>query len=424
MHTGYWSLMCNRNFALIWSGQTLSQFGNAVHELTLVWLALQLVPQDYWSLGLIIGAKFVPYLFFGLVGGIVSDRANRKRIMIVSDMLRGSAVLLLPLLYLMDMLSLWHLAAVSFVLTALRAFFQPALQASVPRIVTEQHVVAANGILYASYNAAAVLGPVIAGFLFTRVSAATLFLVDSMTFFISALAIVGVRLPHTSASETQPNTVLQDITDTAQMLRQAPVVLWSILDSALAILVVAGILRLGLPVYVSAVLQAQSDVYGLLMGCMGLGTAVGALLVGRMQITRHSLLLFTGWVLYGLLLGSIGLTLWVPVALGLALLTGMAGALIDVMLISVIQLNIPQQHMGKVLSGFSTLANVSESVAGMVMGSLLTLFSVVPVLLGSGVLTALLGGAGLAALLRLRIMSPVSDGETEPRLRGEICAEL
>jgi MFS family permease len=279
-------------------------------------------------------------------------------------------------------------------------------------------------MLYASYNAAAVLGPMIAGFLFTRVSAAALFCVDSMTFFVSALAIVAVHLPHIPPSQTQPSTIRQDVTDTAQTLRQTPIVLWSILDSALAILVVSGILRLGLPVYVSAVLQAQADVYGLLMGCMGLGTVIGALLVGRMRITRHSLLLFIGWVLYGLLLGSIGLALWVPLALGLALLTGMAGALIDVMLISVIQLNIPQQQMGKVLSGFSTLANVSESVAGMVIGSLLTLFSVVPVLLGSSILTVLLGGAGLLATLRPRTMSPGSDGAAEPRLRKEIYADL
>lgn len=397
MTVGYRTLARNRNFGLIWLGQTASQFGDTFHDLTLIWVALSLSQQNYWSIGLVISAKFLPYLFFGLLGGVYSDRWDRKRVMIICDVLRGLIVLLLLLLSSLGLLALWHLAVISFLLTTLRAFFQPALQASVAQVVPEQHIVSANSILFASYHAAAVLGPVAAGFLYGRLSAGGMFLIDSATFFVSALAIIFVRLPHVQSSAQQIN-IRQDLGDTISTLRQRPTVLWPIVFSALGILVVAGILRLGLPAFVTEALDGGSDVYGLLMGAMGLGTVLGALLIGRLQDHSHTAVLFGGWVVYGLLLGSIGLTTWVPLALAIALLTGVAGALIDVMIISVIQLNTPQHQMGKVLAFFSTLANMGESVAGVLMGGLLALFSATPVLLASGILTALIGGTGLVAV--------------------------
>src|SRR6185503_11363751 len=160
MDAGYQALARNRNFVLIWLGQTTSRFGDTFHDLALVWFALQISGQDYWSVGLILFAENAPFLFFGLLGGVASDRWDRKKIMIVSDILRGFVVLLLPLLDILGLLALWHLAVIAFLLTSLRVFFQPALQASVPQVVTEQHVVAANGLLFASYQAASVLGPV------------------------------------------------------------------------------------------------------------------------------------------------------------------------------------------------------------------------------------------------------------------------
>lgn len=409
MTTGYRSLARNRNFSLIWLGQTTSQFGDTFHDLTLVWVALSLTQQNYWSIGLVISAKFLPYLFFGLLGGVYSDRWNRKRVMITCDVLRGLLVLLLALLSMLGLLALWQLAVFSFLLTALRAFFQPSLQASVPQVVPEQQIVSANSILFASYHTAAVLGPVAAGFLYTRLNASSMFLIDSLTFFLSALAIMFVRLPQAQSSVRQHVNIRQDLVDTVGTLRQRPTVFWSIIFSALGILVVAGVLRLGLPVFVTETLQAGSDVYGLLMGAMGLGTVLGALMIGRLQTSRHAQLLFVGWVLYGLLLGGIGLTSWVPLALTVTLLAGLAGALIDVMIMAVIQLNTPAHQMGKVLAFFSTLANVGESAAGVLIGALLALFSATPVLLASGILTALIGGTGLVTVLR-----PAASADQRP----------
>jgi MFS transporter, DHA3 family, macrolide efflux protein len=420
MEEGYREVIGSRSFKLLWLGQTTSQFGNAFHELALIWLALQLAGVSLSSIGLVIFARFIPYLFFGLIGGVCSDRWNRKRTMIVTDILRGLVVLLLPLLDMAGVLALWHLAVVAFIMTSLRTFFQPSLQASVPQVVAEKQLVAANGLLQASLQAAEVLGPIAAGFLFAALSPRILFLFDSTTFFISALTIALIALPHTTPGRqaAQPN-VLQDIVSTIRLLRGAPVVFWTILFFAIEIFVIAGILRLGLPAFTEQILRGGPQVYGLLMGVMGMGTVIGCLLVGRLRRVRYDVLIFLGWICYGLFLGLIGASAWLPLVLLFATLTGGAAAILNVMLVSMIQLSVPQQQLGKVFSFFSTLANLSESLSGLLIGAMLGLFQSALVLIGSGIVTVAIGIVGL---LQNRLIS-TNTGSQSSRIETLELAE-
>jgi MFS family permease len=401
MKVGYRALVGNRDFVLIWLGQTISRFGDTFQDLALVWFALQLLGHDYWSVGLILFAECTPYLLFGLLGGVVSDRWDRKKVMIVSDIARGLVVLLLPLLDILGMLALWHLVAIAFLLTSLRVFFQPALQAAVPQLVNEDQVVAANGLLFASYQAASVLGPLAAGFLFAALPVRMLFALNSATFFISALSICFIRLVHRQqAIPLKLAHVRADIADTMRSLRAAPIVLWSILLSALAISLMAGILRLGFPAFTTQVLGSGPEVYGTLMSSLAFGTVAGALLIGRLRTPRHGLLLFVGWVFYGLFLALIGVSTGIPFVILMAALMGAAGAVIDVMVISVIQINIPEQQLGKALSFFSTLANVGDSASSLLIGASLGVFTAASVLISSGAATGAIGLLGLYVLWR------------------------
>lgn len=396
MDASYRVLFRDRNFTFIWLGQTTSRFGDTFHDLALVWLALQISNQHYWSVGLVIFAECAPYLFFGVLGGVFSDRWDRKRTMIICDVLRGLTVLFLPLLAVMGLLAIWHLAMIAFVLTSLRTFFQPSLQASVPQVVTEQQIVPANGMLLASYQAASVLGPIAAGFLFASLPVAILFVLNGATFFVSALTICFVHLPPFRCEEAaEKSSVRMDISDTIRTLRSAPIVLWSILLSALGIFLMAGLLRLGLPAFTTQVLRSGPEVYGLLMSGMAFGTVVGALLSGRLHTSKYGVLLFGGWVFYGLFLALIGVSGWAPLAILLTTLTGVAGAVIDVMLVSLIQLSVPQQQLGKVMSFFLTLANIGESASSLLIGALLGVFTAVSVLIGSGAAAGVVGLVGL-----------------------------
>jgi MFS transporter, DHA3 family, macrolide efflux protein len=407
MDTGYRVVGRQRKFQLLWIGQTVSHFGDTFNDLALIWLALLITHQNYLGIGLVVSAKFVPYLFFGLIGGAYSDRWDRKRTMIVCDLLRGLTVLAIPALDILGHLTLWDLAAVAFVQTTLRAFFQPALQASVSDLLPEEQLVPANAMLHSSFQAMEVLGPAAAGLLFAITAPRNLFVLDSMTFFVSALTLWGIAFPVRTPVETSGRPhILREIASAAQSVRGYPVVFWSLVLFGVEVLAISGNLRLGLPGLAEQVLRGGPQVYGLLMSAMGIGTVVGALLVGRMRTSRYGFWVFVGWAAYGALFVALGLTPWLAVSLGIAALIGGAGAVIDVLMTSLIQSTIPGEQMGKVFSFWSTLANVGESISGPLVGYFMSVISVVPVFVATSALTMLVGCVGVGLVARASSPSP------------------
>ncbi|MBD1903672.1 MFS transporter [Trichocoleus sp. DQ-A3] len=393
----YISLLRSRNFFLIWLGQVFSKLGDSLHEIALVWVAIQVSKNDYFAIGLVFFVRFIPYLIFGVVGGVYSDRFNRKMIMIATDILRGLSVLPLTALVLTNQLELWHLSVVLLILTVLRSFFQPALQSFIPDILKKDQLIHANSLLQASYELAGVVGPIIGGFLLSATPAAVVFAIDSVTFFISAFSIFLISYKFSNNLEESSINfgILSEFKGTLDLLGQRRNVLFSILLSAAAILSVAGILRLAIPTYVNEVLEGDSKLLGSIMGMMAIGTMIGALIAGSFQNKSHEKIMFFGWLLYGLMLGFLGLIQHSWAAILIAHLIGIFGAIVDVLLVLIIQVNMPVKFMGKTFSIFSTLANVGDSISGLLIGYLLTKLQIPYVFVLSSICTILVGILGL-----------------------------
>src|SRR6185295_484644 len=131
------------------------------------------------------------------------------------------------------------------------------------------------------------------------------------------------------------------------------------------------------------------ETYGLLMGAMGLGTVAGALTIGRFRIQALGTAIFLGWICWGAFFGLLGLSTWLPLALLLAALAGVAESVIDLLMVVLFQQSIPQEQLGKVFSFWSTVANMGDSLSGLLIGVLLgTLSTPVVFLLGGGVTVA------------------------------------
>lgn len=403
---GYLGLIRHHQFRLLWLGQTTSQFGNTFYDIALIWLALQITHQNYPGIGLVMLARFVPYLFFGLFGGAYSDRWNRKYTMIICDGLSSLVVLFIPLMSFSGHLNLWHLAITAFLLSTLRLFFMPSLQAALPDIVPEEQLSAANGLLHSSYQTAEVVGPLVAASLFLLMAPANLFVFDSLTFLVSVgtLLFVHVAPLMRESQTTQPN-ILQDVLGTFQILYKIPVVLVSILLFGIEVLLIAGILRLGLPAYTIQILHGGVQIYGLLVSGMALGTIVGALFAGLVrgeQARSLGSLIFLSWIGYGVFLMLLPFTGWLPLALLLASLAGGVGAFVDVLMAILIQRHTPKEAIGRVFSLWSTLANIGESASSPVIGLLFGLFSLFPIFVGCCFITAVVGLLGILGVRRVK----------------------
>lgn len=181
-----------RDFWVYFTGQTLSQLGGSFTAFALPLLVYKLTKSPT-NLALTTVADFAPYLLFGLILGAVVDRANRRRLMLRTDLLRGLVVAVLPLLYLVGALSVWDVYAVGFVQATLGIIFDAGEFAAIPSLVGRDDLVAANGRIMATGYVGQVLGPLIAGVAVIALPVAELFFVDAGSFIFSAMTLAVIR---------------------------------------------------------------------------------------------------------------------------------------------------------------------------------------------------------------------------------------
>jgi MFS family permease len=180
------------DFWRFFAGQAISQLGSSFTLFATPLLVFKLTHSAV-NLGIASAANFVPYLLFGLVIGAWVDRLERKRLMIAVDVGRAGVIALIPLLSAVHALSIWQVYAVGFASSVLTIFFEASEFAAIPSLVGEEDLITANGRIQASYSAAAVVGPLMAGLMVTLVSVQTVFLVDGASFLISAYSLGLVR---------------------------------------------------------------------------------------------------------------------------------------------------------------------------------------------------------------------------------------
>jgi MFS family permease len=316
--------------------------------------------------------------------------------------MRAVIVLLVPILNLVGVLSLWHLALVAFALTTLRTLFQPTLQAAVPHVVPAEKLVTGNGLLQASFQTAGVLGPLVAGAMLLVVPPETLFGIDSVTFFVGAVAALFVQLaPRAGQVESRRGHVFGEIATALRAIQARPIVRWAMVLSVFVLLSLAGLYRVGMPILSDTVLHGGSSTYGLLMGAMGLGTVVGALAVGRIRQRHQTVAIFFGWAVWGACFAMLGLSGDLVVAMGLVLLAGSTASITGVLMTSLIQREVPADQLGRAFGVWMLLGAVGEATSGVMVGYVLSWFAVAPVFVAGGLVAVAVGGTGLAILASL-----------------------
>src|SRR3989449_9919106 len=208
------TLWRNPNFLKLWTFEPISQFGSQFTGLALPLTAIIILNADSTELGILVFAETIPWLIFGLLVGVWVDRHRKKRIMVTSNILRGSILALIPIaavLGVITKLGIPFLYAVSFLVGFLQVFFDITYQSSLPSLVHRDQLVEGNRNLQASASTAQVTGPTIAGVVISIITAPIAIAIDASSFFASAFALS--RIDHEEVIEekiTKPS-VLADI---------------------------------------------------------------------------------------------------------------------------------------------------------------------------------------------------------------------
>ena len=177
------------------------------------------------SLGVATAATFLPYLFFGLLIGAWMDRVDRKRAMIALDLLNAAVIFSIPLVATFGHLSVWLIYVVAFVQTTIGIAFQAGEFAAIPSLVSTDDLVTANGRIQATYSAAQVAGPLLAGLMVAFLSIQWVMAFDSASFVISAisLSLIGRSFNVVSDEPKEATTILHDVREGLRYVLGHPV---------------------------------------------------------------------------------------------------------------------------------------------------------------------------------------------------------
>ena len=191
------SVFRNRNFMLLLIGQLVSNLGNAIHSVSVVWYILNMVGEG--KSGIFIASftmcTLVPAIIFGPISGVYVDKLDRKKIIWGTDLIRGSLILVLGILTYYKVFPLTAL----FVITALSSFFgtffNPAVDSSIPNIVDEKNLMTANSVNGMSRQLVFIFGAAIAGFLYYSIGIVGIFIVNGISFILSGISEMFIKLP-------------------------------------------------------------------------------------------------------------------------------------------------------------------------------------------------------------------------------------
>jgi MFS family permease len=183
-----------REFRLLWLGQTISALGDALVPLAITFAVLDLTGSAA-DLGIVFASFMAARVIFMLAGGVWSDRLPRNLVMIAADVVRAGTQALLALAFFTDSVAIWHLAVASFLVGGASAFFGPASTGLVKTIVGPERLQEANALLNIAQNAIHIFGPVTAGALVVLVGFGPVFAIDAITFALSAVCLLAMRAP-------------------------------------------------------------------------------------------------------------------------------------------------------------------------------------------------------------------------------------
>jgi MFS family permease len=323
------------------------------------------------ALGATLAIFTAPQLFFGLAIGAWTDRTDRKRLMIVVDLLSAATIASVAVASGAGLLSLWWIYAVVFVSSTLSIFFVAAEFGAIPSLVDSGELVTANGRIQASFAAASVLGPLAAGALLVFVPVEAVLLLDAASFVVSAVMLSLIARPFNAPLTKRATSIRQDIVEGLRYVLSHPVLRNISLMMALINMVGATVFA-EIVLFAKQALRAEDSEVGLLFAAGGAGVVVLSLAAGPLR-KRWSFgnVALGALMLSGLLTVGLAYTTSLWVAIVLWGLSSGFGVLFNINTGSLRQAIVPNQMLGRVISIAMVLAWSANPIGALAGGLLI-----------------------------------------------------
>ena len=410
--------LLTRDFTLVWWGQMVSQIGDGVSKLALLWFVYSITgsPLKTTMIGLL---QTLPPILFGPFIGVIVDRVPKKLLLISSDLIRALVLGVLPCLLPVDSFSIERLYLMVFVHAVASAVFGPALTAAIPSLVSRHEFTAANALLQTTTSIGIIVGPALSGVGIATMSSQEVLCVNAVSYVISALCFLFIRFPRMEMAPTSGGSLagtFRDVVEGFQYVLHRQRVILMLIGAASMYTFATSAFSTLFPVFGKKLLDLGPIEVGYLWSAFGVGLLLVSLglvslsswsLPKRIQLMALSSFI-SGLTLLGLLFTSNRL-----VAAALMVIIGMGAGTLTPVAWGVLQEIAPTTLLGRVLAIYN-LGAMTSAIAGMtIFGWVTQDFGERPSVFGIGV------GLFLSALVSMRVARWVQVHWAETSLPAE-----
>ena len=396
-----------RDFRVLWFGACSSSIGTWMQSLAANWLVLALTGSATY-LGLDAFLQQLPIMLFTLIGGVLADRLDRRRTLLVSQYVQTSTAAALAVLVYFGYVQIWHILTLSFITGCAQAFGGPAYQSLIPSLVEKRDLTNAIALNSIQFNVARVLGPLFAGGVLSVFAIwgygesspeamAACFTINALSYLVVIYALVSLRVRHIPPATTRP--MLEDLRGGLSYVRRTPAIPPLIVLAFTMTFLGMPVLTL-LPVFARDIYQQGVAEYSRMMAFSGAGAIAGSLIVawlGRMK--RMGITTLAVQAAFGLCIVLFAMTRVIYVSYALLFLTNVALMVVFSTVTSLVQLIAPNEMRGRVMSIYLVAFRGGMPLGSLASGYLASVFSAPAVLFVNG---ALLMAVALYFLTRSR----------------------
>jgi MFS family permease len=359
----------SHNYRLYFTGQSISLIGTWMQRTAVYWV-VYIQTQSSLMLGVTVFATQFPSFLLSLVGGVVSDRYNRFKVLIVTQVASMVQATILTLLVLFAHYAIWEILTLSIVLGIINAFDVPARQALVYDMVDNKddlsNAIALNSSMV---NLARLVGPAFAGIVLEKLGAGICFLLNAASFAAVLLSLLLMKLPKYISLERKKKGI-SELKEGFDYLRRTPSIGYVILLLACISLIALPFNTL-MPVYAKIIFNGNASIYGYINSCIGLGAICGTIFLASLKKDANlRRILFINTIIFGGGLILFSHISFFPLAMFFAVITGFGMMSQTTICNTIIQTNVEPDMRGRVISYFAMAFFGMQPIGGLLVGTI------------------------------------------------------
>jgi predicted MFS family arabinose efflux permease len=353
-----------RDFRLMWFGACTSSIGTWMQIVAQGWLIYRLSHSPFLlALDQFLGG--IPIFLFSLIGGVVADRMERRKVLLGSQYVQMATATILTILVFTGLVHVWHILCLSFISGFAQAFGGPAYQALIPTLVEKEDMPNAIALNSIQFNVAVMVGPALAGIALAKLGEQWCFGLNALSFLapIVSLSVINARFLPVKTTESMFTSLKEGIKFTRKQSSMEALIVLAFCMTALAMP-----MRTYIPVFVKDIFRRGPETYGNLLSLMGLGSILGSLAIASAgNMRRKGLVALTALLCLGGGISAFALSKSLPVSGAVLVLVGAAMMAVFATVSSLVQLITTNEMRGRVMSVYNFAFR-----GGMPMGNLLS----------------------------------------------------